>query len=40
MLQPGCAEKMKPGDLFWIYSIAPGDTFEIGNSAVLQADVK
>ncbi len=37
MLEPGDAEKMKPGDLFWVYSIAPGDTFEIGNLAVLEA---
>ncbi len=40
MLEPDSAEKMKPGDLFWIYSIAPGDAFGIGNSAVLQSDLK
>ncbi len=38
--EPGSAAKMKPGDLFWVYSIAPGDSFEIGNTAVLGAEDK
>jgi len=36
--EPGSASKMEKGDLFWVYSIAPGDSFEIGNTAVLQAE--
>ena len=38
--EPGAASKMKKGDLFWVYAIAPGDTFEIGNTAVLQSETK
>ena len=40
MTRPDSAPKMKNGDLFWVYAIAPGDTFEIGNTAVLQAETK
>ena len=38
--EPGTAGKLTPGDVFWVYAIAPGDTFEVGNWAVLKADVR
>jgi len=36
--EPDSASNMENGDLFWVYAIAPGDSFEIGNTVVLQAE--
>lgn len=33
--EPGAAAQMSGGDPFWVYAIAPGDTFEIGNVALM-----
>ena len=38
--EPVTARKMKRGDLFWVYAIGPGDAFEVGNWATLEAEVR